>query len=80
MLAELDRSLLQAQVDQAKGNVANNKAQEALQAANYGRQNLLFKADAISKAEYDNAVATYNSAKASVSSAEAQLRATVKKR
>jgi len=78
LLAELDRSLLQAQVDQAKGNLANNKAQEALQAANYGRQNLLYKADAISKAEYDNAVATYNSAKASVASSEAQLRSTEK--
>jgi HlyD family secretion protein len=78
LLAELDRSLLQAQVDQAKGNVANNKAQEALQAANFGRQSLLYKADAISKAEYDNAVATYNSAKASVASSEAQLRSAQK--
>lgn len=78
LLAELDKSLLQAQVDQAKGNLANNKAQEALQAANYGRQSLLYKADAISKAEYDNALAAYNSAKASVASSEAQLRSTQK--
>lgn len=78
LLAELDKSLLQAQVDQAKGNLANNKAQEALQAANYGRQSLLYKADAISKAEYDNALASYNSAKASVASSEAQLRSTEK--
>lgn len=78
LIAELDKSLLQAQVDQAQGNVANNKAQEALQAANFGRENLLFKADAISKAEYDNSLATYNSAKASVSSSEAQLRSAQK--
>jgi HlyD family secretion protein len=78
LLAELDKSLFQAQVDQAAGNVANNKAQLALQTANFGRESLLYKSDAISKAEYDNALATYNSSKASVASAEAQLRSNQK--
>lgn len=78
LIAELDKSLFQAQVDQAAGVVANNKAQLALQTANYGRESLLYKSDAISKAEYDNALATFNSSKASLASAEAQLRSSQK--
>jgi HlyD family secretion protein len=78
LIAELDKSLLQAQVDQQLGQVANAKAQLALQTANFGRESLLFKTDAISKAEYDNSVAAFNSAKASVASAQAQLRSAQK--
>ncbi|MES2274933.1 MAG: efflux RND transporter periplasmic adaptor subunit [Bacteroidota bacterium] len=78
LIAQLDKSLLQAQVDQASGNVANNKAQLALQTANFGRENLLFKTDAISRAEFDNATALLNSAKAGVASAQAQLRSAQK--
>ncbi|QKJ29558.1 efflux RND transporter periplasmic adaptor subunit [Mucilaginibacter mali] len=77
-LAELDRSLLQATVDQASGNVSNNKAQVALQTANFGRESLLYKTDAISKAEYDNALATFNSSKAQLASSQAQLRSAQK--
>lgn len=78
LIAQLDKSLLQAQVDQASGNVANNKAQVALQTANFGREQLLYKTDAISKAEYDNALASFNSAKASLASSQAQLRSAQK--
>jgi len=78
LIAQLDKSLLQAQVDQARGNVANNQAQLALQTANFGREKLLFKTDAISRAEYDNALASYNSARAAVSSSQAQLRSAEK--
>jgi HlyD family secretion protein len=77
-IAELDKSLLQAQVDQAAGNVANNRAQVALQTANFGREQLLFKTDAISRAEYDNSLATFNSSKASLASSQAQLRSAQK--
>lgn len=77
-LAELDRSLLQATVDQANGSVSNNKAQVALQTANFGREALLYKTDAISKAEYDNALATFNSSKAQLASSQAQLRSAQK--
>lgn len=78
LIAELDKSLLQAQVDQARGNVSNNQAQVALQTANFNREKLLFKTDAISKAEYDNAQAAYNSAKAQLASSQAQLRSATK--
>jgi HlyD family secretion protein len=78
LIAELDKSLLQAQVDQAAGNVANNKAQLVYQKGNFDRESLLYKTDAISKAEYDNALSTYGVAKAGVASAEAQLRSAKK--
>lgn len=77
-IAEIDKSLLQASLDQAKGNLANNRAQLALATANYGRENLLYKTDAISKAEYDNSFASLNSAKASVAASEAQVRSAEK--
>jgi len=77
-IAELDPALLQATLDQARGNLSNNRAQLALATANYGRESLLYKTDAISKAEYDNSLASLNSAKASVASSEAQVRSAQK--
>src|SRR5580698_3826801 len=53
LIAELDKSLLQATLDQNKGALQNAISQMNLQKNNYERQNLLFKTDAISKADYD---------------------------
>ncbi|HVW97588.1 MAG TPA: efflux RND transporter periplasmic adaptor subunit [Mucilaginibacter sp.] len=78
LLAELDKSLLQATVDQYKGNLLNAQSQLTYAKNNYDRQNLLFKTDAISKADYDVALNTYNAAKASVKSAQAQVRSAEK--
>ncbi|MDB5086687.1 MAG: macA 1 [Mucilaginibacter sp.] len=74
LIAELDKSLLQAALDQVKGNLLNAQSQEIYAKNNYDRQNLLFKTDAISKADYDIALNTYNASKASVKSAQAQVR------
>ena len=74
LIAELDKSLLQAALDQVKGNLLNAQSQEIYAKNNYDRQNLLFKTDAISKADYDIALNTYSAAKASVKSAQAQVR------
>ena len=74
LIAELDKSLLQAALDQVKGNLLNAQSQEIYAKNNYNRQNLLFKTDAISKADYDIALNTYNASKASVKSAQAQVR------
>lgn len=74
LIAELDKSLLQAALDQVKGNLLNAQSQEIYARNNYDRQNLLFKTDAISKADYDIALNTYNASKASVKSAQAQVR------
>jgi HlyD family secretion protein len=78
LIAELDKSLLQATVDQAKGTLLNAQSQLVYAQNNYARQNLLFKTDAISKADYDVALNTLNAGKASVKSAEAQVRSAEK--
>src|SRR5476651_273580 len=62
LLAELDKSLLQATVDQFKGNLQNANSQLVFAKNNFNRQSLLFKTDAISKADYDSAVNTYAAA------------------
>ena len=78
LLAELDKSLLQATLDQYKGNLLNAQSQLSFAQNNFERQNLLYKTDAISKADYDNALNTLNSAKAGVASVQAQIRSAEK--
>jgi len=78
LLAELDKTLLQATLDQFKGNLLNAQSQLIFAKNNYERQNLLFKTDAISKADYDSALNTYNAAKAGVESAKAQVSSAAK--
>ncbi|HWW41979.1 efflux RND transporter periplasmic adaptor subunit [Pedobacter sp.] len=73
LLAELDKTLFQASVNQFAANLASAQSQLVFQQGNYGRQSELYKVGAISKADYDNALSTYNSAKASVNSINAQL-------
>lgn len=75
LLAELDKTLIQATVDQAKASLAQSQSTETYQAANYKRQQLLFETGSISKAEYDLALNTYQVAKANVNNTKAQLRA-----
>ena len=78
LIASLDKTLLQAAVDQNKGNLLNAQSQLILQKNNYNRQNILYKTDAISKAEYDSAVSAYSSAKANVDAAAATVRSAQK--
>jgi len=78
LLAQLDKSLLQATLDQYKGNLLNAQSQLAYAKNNFDRQSLLFKTDAISKADYDVALNTYNAAKAGVASVQAQIRSAEK--
>ena len=78
LLAQLDKSLLQATLDQYRGILRNAESQLLYASNNYTRQNLLFKTDAISKADYETAQNTYNQAKASVTSAKAQVRLAAK--
>jgi len=49
LLAQVDKSLLQATLDLYKGNLQNAQAQLVFAKNNFDRQNLLFKTDAISK-------------------------------
>lgn len=74
LLAQLDKTLIQATVDQAKASVAQSISNQTYQLANYKRQELLFKTGSISKADYDLALNTYQVAKANVNNTQAQLR------
>lgn len=74
LLAELDKVLLQAEVDRNKGTLANAQSQLVYQQAQYRRQDQLYKVGAVSKADYDNQLYLYNAAKAAVESAQASVR------
>lgn len=73
LLAELDKTLFEASVNQYKANLAQVQSQLVYQQGNYSRQSQLYKIGAISKSDYDNALSSYNSAKAEVASINAQL-------
>lgn len=73
LLCELDQTLFEASVNQAKGNLAQQESNLVYQQGNMDRQSQLYKVGAISKADYDNAVYAYTSAKAAVSSQKASL-------
>ncbi|WP_184550650.1 efflux RND transporter periplasmic adaptor subunit [Mucilaginibacter sp. FT3.2] len=78
LLAGLDKSLLQATLDQFNGNLQSALSQQLYAKNNFSRQDQLFKADAISKADYDIALNTLNAAGAAVLSAAAQVRSAKK--
>lgn len=75
LLAELDKTLIQATVDQAKASLVQAQSNQNYQAANYSRQQQLFETGSISKADFDIALNTYQVAKANVNNVKAQLRA-----
>ncbi len=74
LLAQLDKTLIQATVDQAKASLAQAQSNQIYQEANYKRQQLLFNTGSISRADYDLALNSYQVAKANVSNTQAQLR------
>jgi HlyD family secretion protein len=73
LLAELDKSLFMAQVDQYKANLAEAKAAAIYQKSTFDRQTLLYNTGAISKADFENAQNQYLAAQATVESVQAQL-------
>lgn len=73
LIAELDKSLFLASVDQYKANLAQAKAAEIYEKSTFDRQSTLYNTGAISKADYENAENQYLAAKATVSSVQAQL-------
>lgn len=73
LLAQLDKSLLQAQVAQISANLLAARANNTYQQSNYDRQQKLYAVGAISKADLESALYQYNSAKESVNSMVAQL-------
>ena len=73
LLAELDKSLFLAQVDQYKANLDVQKAALVYQKSTFDRQTLLYNTGAISKADFENSQNQYLAAKAQVESVQAQL-------
>ena len=73
LLAQIDPVLFQAQVDQINANLASAESNLVYQKSNFERQSELYKVGAISKADYETALYSYNSAKDNVNSINAQL-------
>jgi HlyD family secretion protein len=78
LIATLDRSLFEAAVNQYKANLQVAKATLTYAQNNFDRESTLFKAGAISKADYDNFENQYEGAKATVASVQAQVDAATK--
>jgi HlyD family secretion protein len=73
LLAQLDKSVLLAQVQQISANLQSARANITYQKSNYDRQHELYQVGAISKAELEAALYQYRSATQSVSSIQAQM-------
>ena len=73
LLAQIDKSLFQAQVDQINANLQSAQSNLVYQKSNYERQSKLFDVGAISKADLETALYSYNSAKDNVNGIKAQL-------
>jgi len=73
LIAEIDKSLFLAQVQQITANLQQAKSQVVFQESNFNRQKSLYDIGAISKAEYENAVYQRNIAKDNVTSVASQL-------
>ena len=73
VIAEIDPSTYQAQVNQAKADLANAKANLELQRVEARRSANLFTNKLISSSDYDTAIATLHEAEATVQIKEASL-------
>jgi len=74
LLAKVDPSIIDAQVQQSKATLANAQSNLEYQKSTFDRQSQLFNLGAISKADYQVALNQFNSAKAAVDNANAQLK------
>ncbi|MFT3747584.1 MAG: efflux RND transporter periplasmic adaptor subunit [Agriterribacter sp.] len=73
LLAQLDKSLLEAQVQQITASLQQAKANAIYQKSNFERQEQLFKVGAISRADYETALYQYTSGNDNVNGIVAQL-------
>ncbi|MEN3030292.1 efflux RND transporter periplasmic adaptor subunit [Chromobacterium amazonense] len=73
LLFQIDPEPFKAALDQAKGNLQVQQAQLLRAKQDYERILPLFKENAVSQKDRDDAVAAYNAAKASVAAAQAQV-------
>jgi HlyD family secretion protein len=75
LIAEIDKTILQAQRDQISANLRAARANQDYQKSNYDRQKQLLDVGAISRAEYETALNQINAARDNVNSISAQLKA-----
>jgi HlyD family secretion protein len=73
LIAEIDKSILQAQTNQIVANLREAQSNVAYQKSNYERQKQLLDVGAVSRAEYETALNSFNAANANVASIQAQL-------
>ena len=74
LLAKVDPSIITAQAEQSKANLANAQSNLQYQQNNFDRQKQLYDLGAISKADFQVALNQYNSSRAAVANAVAQLK------
>lgn len=73
LIAQVDKSLLQAQANQYAANLEMAKAQQDFQTSFFNRQTTLFHTGGISEQDYETALYQYHVAQANVLSVQAQL-------
>jgi HlyD family secretion protein len=78
LLAELDKTILNAQVQQIVASLQQAQSQITYQQSNFNRQSQLYNVGAISKAELETAQNEYKAAQANVQSVRSQLQAAQK--
>jgi len=74
LLAQMDKSLMEAQVQQYSANLQAAQANVVYQRSNHDRQNKLYAVGAVSKADLETAVYQYKNAQDNVNSINAQLK------
>lgn len=72
VLAELDKTALRSNVDQAEATLDNSKAEMEYQKSNYERSLALYEKNLIAKADFDLAKYNYDKSLASLSNSQAQ--------
>ena len=73
LIAELDKSLYETSVNQYSANLELAKSNLVFQQSNYSRQKKLFDDQVISKAEFETSLNQVETARATVSSVQAQM-------
>jgi len=78
LLAELDKTILNAQVQQIVSSIQQAQSQLTYQQSNFNRQSQLYNAGAVSKADLETAQNEFKVAQAGLKSAQSQLQAAQK--
>ena len=77
LLAQIEPSIIRAQSDQSRASLASTQSNLRFQQVNYDRQNKLFVLGAISQSDFQVATNSYQTARAAVDNAKAQLKITL---